>query len=207
MSLNQELPITLEQAKKVNEFLLGHYEQAFIDATNNTSFDKHTLVAIACQETAYVWYNWIGKHDADIIIQRCVFDATGDAKGTEGQRSAFPKNAANFLTKFSQDDLNILIDEANKTRVLRGFSPASMLYKGYGLFQYDLQFILTDKDFFLKKEWYSIDECIKRAMKELDGKYAVCKDVRTSIRMYNGSGQAAENYANNVMAYYNTIKQ
>ena len=206
MSLNQELPISLDTAKKVNGFLLGNFEQAFINATNGTPFDKHTLVAIACQETAYVWANWIGKHDAATILARCVFDATGDTKDTIGQRSAFPKNAANFLTKFHQEDLNILIDEANKTRALRGFSPASMLYKGYGLFQYDLQFILTDKDFFLQKEWYSIDACIQRAMKELNGKYAVSKDVRTSIRMYNGSGQAAENYANNVMAYYNTIK-
>jgi len=206
MSLNQELPISLDTAKKVNQFLLGNYEQAFIDATHGTPFDKHTLVAIACQETAYVWSNWIGKHDSATILQRCVFDATGDTKDTQGQRSAFPKNAANFLTKFTQDDLNILIEEANKTRVLRGFSPASMLYKGYGLFQYDLQFILSDKDFFLHKQWYSIDECIKRAMKELNGKYAVSKDVRTSIRMYNGSGKAAENYANNVMTYYNTIK-
>ena len=206
MSLNQELPITVEQAKKVNEFLLGNFEQAFIDATKDTAFDKHTLVAIACQETAYVWYNWIGKHDANTILSRCVFDATGDAKGTEGQRSAFPKNAANFRTKFTEAELSLLIEEANKTRIMRGFQPASLLYKGYGLFQYDLQFILSDKDFFLQKEWYSIDACIKRAMKELNGKYAISKDVRTAIRMYNGSGKAAENYANNVMTYYNSIK-
>jgi hypothetical protein len=203
---NEELPISLEQAKKVSVFLLGGFDKNFTDATIGTPFDKKHLVAIACQETAYMWVNWIGKYDSATILKRCVLDGTGDTNDTIGMRSAFPKNKVHFLTKFPQSDLDMLIEEGNKTRQLRGLNSATILYKGYGLWQYDLQYILTDKDFFLQKQWYSMAECLKRVMKELNGKYAIAKDVRTSIRMYNGSGQRAENYANNVLTFYNYIK-
>lgn len=202
---NEELPISLQQAKKVNDFLLANFDNEFTNATNGTAFNKKHLVAIACQETAIMWVNWIGKYDASTILKRCVLDGTGDTKDTIGGRSAFPKNKENFLTKFPQSDLDMLIEEGNKTRQLRGLNSATVLYKGYGLWQYDLQYILTDKDFFLQKQWYSMDECLKRVMKELNSKYAISKDVWTSIKMYNGSGKRAENYRNNVQQYYNSF--
>ncbi len=203
---NEQLPISLLQAKKVSDFLLANYNNEFTTATNGTPFDKKYLVAIACQETAYMWIGWIGKYDTSTILSRCVLDGTGDTSDTIGQRSAFPKNKQHFLTKFPQSNLDMLIQEGNKTRQLRGLNPATILYKGYGLFQYDLQYINTDKDFFLQKQWYSMAECLKRVMKELNGKYAIAKDIRTAIRMYNGSGKRAENYANNVLQFYNYIK-
>lgn len=202
---NEQLPISLQQAKKVCDFLLANFDQQFTQATIGTVFNKKHLVAIACQETAYMWINWIGKYDATTILRRCVLDGTGDTSDTIGQRAAFPKNKEQFIIKFSQSTLDMLIKEGNLTRQLRGLNAATILYKGYGLFQYDLQFILTDEDFFLKKQWYSIDECLKRVMKELNNKYDISHDLKTSIRMYNGRGKRAENYANNVMQFYNSF--
>jgi len=202
---NEELPISIQQAKKVCDFLLKNYDADFIQATKNTPFNKHHLVAIACQETAYIWFNWIGKFDASTILKRCVLDGTGDTKDTQGQRSAFPKNKTDFITKYPQTTLEMLIEEGNKTRQLRGFGSAEILYKGYGIFQYDLQYIINDGDFFLQKQWYNISDCLRKAMKELNGKYAISKDIWTSIRMYNGSGKRAENYRNNVQQFYNAI--
>ena len=205
MAANEELPISLAQSKKVYDFLMLNYEQKFIDATHDTVFNKKHLVAIACQETAIMWVNWISKYDATTILKRCVLDGTGDTKDTQGQRSAFPKNKVDFVTRYPSSLLDMLIEEGNKTRQLRLLNSATILYKGYGVFQYDLQFIINDKIFFENKLWYNIDDCLVRVMKELNTKYASCNDVRTAIRKYNGSGQRAENYANNVLQYYNSF--
>ena len=39
---------------------------------------------------------------------------------------------------------------------------------GYGIFQYDIQFFKDENpDFFLQKKWFSFDECLALALKEL----------------------------------------
>ena len=76
------------------------------------------------------------------------------------------------------------------------------VYKGYGLFQYDLQHVKTAEDFFRNREWYSIDNCLSRVVEELDRKLtAQGGDLWKAIRAYNGSGAAAERYMQNVKAF------
>ena len=74
-----------------------------------------------------------------------------------------------------------------------------MVYKGYGIFQYDLQFVLSDEVFFRQKQWGDFQACIDRAVGELEKNYLHYKDLRTAIRAYNGSGPSAEQYADDVM--------
>ena len=107
----------------------------------------------------------------------------------------------------------MLIDEANKMRALPqpgtpgGFHASNILYKGYGIFQYDLQHIDTDKSFFSDKLWYSIDECLNRLIKELNVKLKQHpNDMPGTVRSYNGSGKRAEQYAQNVSQFYTWIK-
>ena len=95
----------------------------------------------------------------------------------------------------------MLIDEANKTRRLRGFGPKEWVYKGYGIYQYDLQSVTDDEAFFRQRKWYDFGQCLDRVMKELNGKYATQKDVWRTIKAYNGSGDAATRYANNVIQF------
>jgi hypothetical protein len=95
----------------------------------------------------------------------------------------------------------MLIVEANETRLLRGFKPASWVYKGYGVFQYDLQYVETDEGFFRDKEWYQFTASLERAMKELVSKYKKHNDLWKAIRAYNGSGPSATDYANNVIQF------
>ena len=90
------------------------------------------------------------------------------------------------------------IDKAIK---LRGFAPQQWVYKGYGLFQYDLQSVKTDEAFFRERKWYDFDECLNRVMKELAGKYKAQKDVWKPVRAYNGSGAGAARYVNNVVQF------
>lgn len=95
----------------------------------------------------------------------------------------------------------MLIEEANKTRALRGYSRKDWVYKGYGIFQYDLQFVKTDPDFFFEKQWYDFGACLRRLMRELRTTWTRHGNLFEAIRAYNGSGRAAAVYAQNVVAY------
>ena len=156
--------------------------------------------AIVCQETAYKWVKWIDEHDADTIIARCVFDASGDYPGTE--RSAFPVNTAAFRSEYGDQFADLLIDEANQTRRLQGWNDKPWVYKGYGIFQYDLQKVVDDEAFFRTKLWYSFDTCLARCCQELDEKLARSRgDLWKAIKAYNGSGARADQYASNVRVF------
>jgi hypothetical protein len=168
-------------------------------AVIDTPFSVDLLCGIGCQETAYVWIGFIGKLSAQTVIERCVFDASGDAHGTT--RHAFPTNTAAFRAKFGDDFTNTLIAEANATRKLRGMSDTSWVYKGYGLFQYDLQYVLSDEAFFRDKQWYDFDTCLAKAVGELTKKYAITHELWSAVKAYNGSGPAADAYSANVKQF------
>lgn len=206
---NEKLPVEDKKTiEKCIAWLRTNFEDKIKAAVNNTPFTVEHIVGIAMQETAYKWKLWLDKYSTEIILQRCIFDASGDLPNTT--RSAFPVNRDVFEKIYGADFTKILILEGNKQRAMpqsqnpKGFQPAPYLYKGYGIFQYDLQFVKEDRAFFEQKKWYSFDECLSRVMLELNSKIVVSKgDIKMAIRMYNGSGQAAVNYSNNVMQYVN----
>lgn len=176
-----------------------NFQPAMEEAVKNTPFSIDTLCGIACQETAYVWISWIGQKTPEEILALCVFDASGDFPGT--QRRAFPRNTEAFRSKYGAGFTDMLIAEANKSREARGFSPKQWVYKGYGIYQYDLQHVVGDELFFREKQWYRYDKCIEKVMLELNRKWAVHKDMFKTIKAYNGSGPRAEQYANNVTIF------
>ena len=137
-------------------------------------------------------------------MARCVFDASGDANGT---RLAFPKNTAAFVEKYGQSLADMLIAEANATRALHGWAPKQWVYAGYGIFQYDIQAIVTDPDFFEKKQWYSIEVCLTKVISELQAKWRIhTGDLFNTVKAYNGTGTRADNYAKNVFQFLSWIK-
>jgi len=196
-----ELPISLAQAKEVAQWMVDNFDAKLDAAVAGTQFQKKHLCAIACQETAYKWLSWVHHElSPDEILARCVFDGSGDVPDTS--RNVFPQNAAAFRARYGDEFTDMLIAEANKTRALQpGFGPKPWLYKGYGLFQYDLQYVEDDEDFFRQKQWYSIDSCLDRAMRELKRKYAATGELWSAIKAYNGSGPRAEQYKKNVQAF------
>jgi len=199
-----DLPVNRMQCLTCASWLDQHFGDKAAAVLNGTPFEKHLIYAIACQETAIYWFHWINDHTPDEILARCVFDASGDANGS---RSAFPKNTPAFIEKYGQEMADMLIAEANATRALHGWAPKPWVYAGYGIFQYDIQAILTDPDFFEKKLWYSMDECLDRILKELHSKWQVHEgDLFNTVKAYNGAGPRAESYANNVMQFLSWIK-
>lgn len=199
-----DLPVNHSECLACADWMQTHFGDKCAAAVANTVFEKELLYAIACQETAIYWHQWINDHTADEILARCIFDASGDVNGT---RSAFPANTADFISRYGQDLANMLIAEANATRALRGWSPKDWVYAGYGIFQYDIQAILTDEVFFTQKMWYTIDACLERLLKELSEKWNEhTGDLFNTVRAYNGSGVSAENYARNVFQFLTWIK-
>jgi hypothetical protein len=177
----------------------SNFGTAIQTAVNGTPFSLDLICGIACQETAYFWISFLDSLSTADILQRCVLDASGDFPGT--QRSAFPKNTTAFQKRYGDEFTQLLIDEANKTRELRGFGPKDWVYKGYGIYQYDLQAVTDDEAFFRERKWYDFAQCLDRVMKELKEKYKTQKDIWKAIKAYNGSGDAATRYANNVIQF------
>lgn len=194
-----DLPITKKQAQDAANWMKSNFKAHMEEAVSNTPFSVDLLCGIACQETAYFWLNLIDDHPVDEVLARCVLDASGDYPGTS--RNAFPKNTEVFRERFGDDFTNMLIDEANQTRELRGFQPAKWVYKGYGIYQYDLQYVLVDEEFFREKKWCRYNECLDRLMSELKQKYNRHNDLWLAVKAYNGSGHRAEIYMENVKQF------
>ncbi|MBS1749771.1 MAG: hypothetical protein JST63_07695 [Bacteroidetes bacterium] len=204
-TIPKELPLTRSQCLATAQWLELHYGEQSANAVEGTPFTNELLYAIACQETAIYFYEWTKDHSPDEVLGRCVFDASGDVNGT---RKAFPKNTAEFIEHYGKELADMLIAEANATRVWRGYGPKQWVYAGYGLFQYDLQHILTDETFFREKQWYQMEHCLEKVMSELKSKWALhTNDLFGTVKAYNGSGPKAENYANNVLQFLSWIRK
>lgn len=207
--MNELLPVSPAKALKAHTWLQTNFIEPIQNAIKETDYSPELVSAIFCQETAQRVLLWVDKYDATTILQRCIFDASGDFPGTS--RSAFPRNAAEFHTKYGDEFTDMLISEANKMRAMPqpgdsdGYGESHYLYKGYGLFQYDLQHVITDEAFFRNKLWYSFDECLSRLIKILDRKKK--EDIWHTVKAYNGSGQNASNYADNVMKFVEIIEK
>lgn len=199
MTRGDDLPISLAQAKKVTQWLKRNWGDKIEATCKGTSFPPHVICAIACQETAYFWLKMSEQLSADEVLARCVLDASGET--ASDPRSAFPRNTGAFRSKYGDNFTDMLIDEANVTRKIRGLSPREWVYKGYGIFQYDLQAVTDDEAFFHKKEWYQIDKCLDRVMMELKSKWARTHELWASVKAYNGSGSRAEQYKRNVQRF------
>ncbi|MES0020231.1 peptidase S8/S53 subtilisin kexin sedolisin [Mesorhizobium sp. M0036] len=194
------LPISKNAAIQCARWLLENFEAELKAAVRGRPYKVKHLCAIVCQETAYKWLKWTESQTAKTIVERSVFDASGDYPGTT--RSAFPKNTAAFRAKYGEAFTAMLIEEANMTRRMQGWSDKPWVYKGYGLFQYDLQHVDADRVFFEQKRWYNFDECLAKCCKELDDKLVASGgDLWDAIRRYNGSGSRAEQYRDNVKAF------
>lgn len=162
-------------------------------------FTASDLYGIICQETAYFWLPFLERLTPKSIISRCVLDGSGDVAGTT--RRDFPNNTAEFIRKFGKRFAEILIKEGNQTRKLRGMRPWSKIYKGYGIFQYDLRFVLIDEDFFRECQWHDFNASLLKCIGALERTYALCGTVPEAIRVYSGTGRRAEMYADNVSHY------
>ena len=144
-------------------------------AIAGTPYTLDLMTALACQETGEVWPA-LRKTDlsVDRILELCVGD-TIDFNPTTGKgRKAFPKNKAELIAfPKGQQMFDIarqgLLDMAHFIPSYKGAaSNPNKFCHGYGIFQFDLQFFKQEPDYFLEKRYANFDECLKKAIGELE---------------------------------------
>lgn len=193
------LPLSKPQVTRGAAWLLTNFGPDIAAAVDGKPYGRPIVCAIACKETGFIWIQRAASL-GPAILPLLVGDASGDLAGHP--RTAFPQNTAAFRARYGDAFTGMLIDEANKARALRGMGPKEIVYKGYGLFQYDLQHVVTDQEFFEDRLWHEMGPCLERLTRELDRCFAAAQgEVRGAIRRYNGSGAQAELYADHVMAF------
>jgi peptidoglycan hydrolase-like protein with peptidoglycan-binding domain len=148
----------------------SQFGQSIASALAGTPLTLDLVTAIACQETGYIWQTLRKKlDDVKRVLELCV----GDTIDGSGGRSAFPKNKAALLAKPRGAVMFAIARKAleEMAEYIPGYKTSvqnpSKFVRGYGIFQYDLQFFLEDPDFFLNKEWAHFDRCLDKLLMEL----------------------------------------
>jgi hypothetical protein len=154
---------------------INWFKQQFQDdikaAIDNRPFSIELIIAIALQETGYLWRNIYKRETVAKTLELCVGDTISSP-----QRTAFPKDKSALLSKPKGDDMFRIAREALESIALynNAFRNAARnpdkFCHGFGIFQYDLQFFLNNPNFFLEKRWYEFDECLKICVEELNEK-------------------------------------
>lgn len=191
------LPLTEAQTRKATRWLMTQFGPDLQRAADGTPFGVELLCAIACKETGSMWLPFVERGmPAGDILGRAIGDASGDFPNTS--RTAFPTDTAAFRAAFGDAFTDMLIAEANGSRALRRMGPKTWVYKGYGLFQYDLQHVHADEAFFRERQWYRLDACLARVMRELERKFRRTNELWAAVKAYKGSGARADEYRDHV---------
>ena len=152
-----------------------NFQNKINPAIAGTPYTLDLLTALACQETGEIWPILRKKNlSVDRILELCVGDTIdfNPAKGTG--RKAFPKNKAEliaFANGQAMFDLarQALVDMAQFIPSYKGaVTNPNKFCHGYGIFQYDIQFFKQEPEYFLQKQYANFDECLKKAIGELD---------------------------------------
>lgn len=211
-------PLGAAQTRKVAQWLNqnfraeidGAVQRAIGNGVKTTpALDFAAIAAIAAKETGFMFLNWIDNHPARKVLELCIGDASGDVPGTS--RNAYPRNRAIFERDFPTLTPK-LVAAANQMRAARTppLRPAQLLYKGYGIFQYDLQHIAPgdphrDERFFAEQQWGDMAACLQRVTSELEKKFLAearedpTPSLQEVLRRYNGGGERARVYGVHVM--------
>lgn len=147
------------------------FQADILAAIDDTPFRLELLVAIALQETGYLWRNIYKRESVARTLQLCVGDTIGSPR-----RRAFPVDRTALEAKSKGAEMFQIARQALEDIALynNDFKVAARnpdkFCRGFGIFQYDLQFFLTNPDYFLEKRWYEFDECLARCVEELKSK-------------------------------------
>jgi hypothetical protein len=155
-------------------------------------FDLDMIVAIACQETGYIW-SVLRKKQLPIerVVALCVGD-TIDYGGPGKGRQAFPRTKDALI---AEPNGQMMFDIARKAledmaAYIPGYQGAVANLKkfchGYGVFQRDLQFFKVDPDYFLERRYESFANTLALCLDELRrGLQKLGFESRTSLTDLN----------------------
>ncbi len=141
-------------------------------AIEYTPLGVDLVVAIACQETGFIWSTLRRKRmPVARILELCVGD-TIDAR-PDGSGRPFPKHRADLLSHPQGAAMfaiarQALVDmAAHIPGYERSVANAEKFCRGYGLFQRDLQHFRIDPDYFLSHRYARFDDTLAMCIDEL----------------------------------------
>jgi hypothetical protein len=138
------------------------------ESIQDTPFNLDLLVAIAIQETGYIWRSLYKKKTLPEVLALCVGDTIDYPS-----RNAFPKNKSDLLKVTDGTKMFAIAREALESisKNVPGFKGAAnnpdKFCRGFGIFQYDLQFFLENPSFFLDRKWFDFNQCLQLCVDEL----------------------------------------
>ena len=150
-----------------------NFEARILPALAGTPLTVDLVVAVACQETGFIWSRL--RRDGlpvERILELCVGD-TIDAKAGGGGRSAFPIHRAELLAHPQGAAMfaiarQALIDmAAHVPGYSRTVANPDKFCRGYGLFQRDLQFFRKDPQYFLQRRYMRFEDTLAMCVAEL----------------------------------------
>jgi hypothetical protein len=144
-------------------------------AIAGTPFDLDMLAAFACQETGEIWpvLRRAGL-PVDQILKLCVGD-------TLDRKKTFPRDRANLESRAGGKEMFESAHAAlvAMARYIPGYAGAARnpnkFCKGFGIFQYDMQFFGPDTAAYFLGGYADFDICLKRCVGELKSAMARAK--------------------------------
>ena len=143
-------------------------------AVAGTPFSRNLICAIAMQETSYIWRRVIDTKTTAEVLALCVGDVI-DAPS----RTAFPETRAKLEAFVQGKEMFAVARKALETIAeidagyKKAFNNPDKFCRGYGMFQYDLQFFkdnVENRAYFLKKKWAKFDGTLEKCISELEAK-------------------------------------
>jgi len=157
----------MEESREI-EWFIKEFGKRVEQGIEGTPFTVPMFAGIAYQETGYLWSR-IRKNtdDEEGFLNACVGDIIGGPR-----RKAFPRKSKDLIQRENGSAMFEIARDA--LAVLGEIAPEYSPYvrhkerfcRGYGLFQYDLQFFKVDPEYFLKRGWSTFDGTFGKAVSE-----------------------------------------
>lgn len=147
-----------------------HFQQQVEAALVGTPLSVDLLAALACQETGEIWPILRKK---GLVIEQILALCVGDTLDEDRGRRAFPKNKAELMAvpngevMFGIAQQGLRDMSQHVTAYAAAARKSHKFCRGYGMFQYDLQFFKVDPEYFLERRHADFGSTLGKCVLEL----------------------------------------
>jgi uncharacterized protein (TIGR02594 family) len=156
-------------SSRVIEWFHTNFRTQVVAATTGTPFKPDLFLAIAIKETGYLTARMLKKGMAtpDILLS-CAGDTIDRNKGrfTDDRLALEAAPQGTQIFQAARDALSLVAPHSTGYASALRNNPDAFC-RGFGIFQYDLQFAVNDPNFFIARQWGIFDECLSRCIREL----------------------------------------
>lgn len=151
------------------QWFKGQFGVEIEAAVIGTPYSLDMLVAVASQETGYIW-NRLRQRTPAMPVARILELCVGD---TIDARGAFPKSKAQLIAKPNGQQMFDIARAAlvDMAQFIADYQPSAAkpdkFCHGFGVFQYDIQHFLNDPDYFLERRYIHFSDALAKCVGEL----------------------------------------